>query len=171
MQHLLRHLYGIAVSLLYIGIRYWLHHRRLTELKLKEPDTISDSKLRVKVCGVNISWVAWASTVQCSVFKACLPVCSLTEFSGSLSPATGLMMRSQTPQYCFQRGRLRASTSTGVVLSRTHMGPSQTGQGCFFRHCSYRFNRRHFIPGQPCHVTGNSSFLRLNFCSLDNGFH
>lgn len=158
------------LSLLYIDIWYWLHHRRLTEFKTppKESDMISDSKLRVKVCGVNIRWVARASTLQCSVFKACLPVCSLTEFSGSLSPATGLMVRSQTPISFPERG---ASTSTRVVLSWTHMGPSQTGQGHFFRHCSYHFNGSHFIPGQPCHVTGNTSFLRLNFCSLNNGFH
>lgn len=46
----------------------------------EKSDMSSDLKLRVKVCGVNISWVAWASTVQCSVFRACLPACLLCDW-------------------------------------------------------------------------------------------
>lgn len=38
-----------------------------------------------------------------------------------------------------------------------------------FRHSSYPFNGRGLIPGQPCHVTGNPSFLRLDFHVFSSG--
>lgn len=123
----------LALLWLHIAFRHQLYRKRVAEIgvilkKKRVRYCMSSLKPRVKVCGANISCVTWASTLQCSAFKACLPVCSLTEFSGPLSPAAGLMMRSQTPTSFQEWG---ASISTRVVLSWTPMGPSQTGQGRF----------------------------------------
>lgn len=63
-----------ALQWLPFVIRHRFHHKCFTELGVipKKSDMSSDLKLRVKVCGVNISWGAWVSTVQRSEFKACL---------------------------------------------------------------------------------------------------
>lgn len=105
------------------------------------------SNCRVKVCIPNISrvfdWVFWA------IKSSCWP---------------DTMMSSQTPVTFPEWG---ASIFTRIVLSWTHMGPTNTPRPFSFSFfalldASYHFNGCCLISGQPCHVTGNSSFLRFN---------
>lgn len=59
--------------------------------------------------------------------------------------------------------KARPQLDTRETLSNT---PGTICYYYFFRHSSYHFNGSHLIPGQPCHVTGNSSFWRLHFLFL-----
>lgn len=128
-------------------------------------------KMRVKVRGVNISCVTWASTLRCSAFKARLPACLLFDwvFWTIKSCRHSWWWGARRP-YRFKSGECPSARGSSSLGHR--WDPLKLARDVFlFRHSSYQFNGRHLIPAQPCYVTGESSFLKLNFCSLDDSLH
>lgn len=102
---------------------------------------------------------------------ACLPACLLFDwvFWTIKSCRQAWWWGARRP-YRFKSGECPSARGSSSLGHR--WDPLKLARDVFlFRHSSYQFNGRHLIPAQPCHVAGKSSFLKLNFCSLDDSLH